>query len=78
MVGRLARASVRYRYMYVYRYVFCISVADDSVSEDYRGARLAERFRRRAEIVAPDEYNPRRLMDKAWKKDQSAHEGEVA
>ena len=38
-------------------------------------ARLAERFRRRAECDAPeapvlhDQYNPRRLMDTAWKTD---------
>ena len=50
------------------------SIIPSSPNEiDYRKgsyARLAERFRRRAEIVAPDEYNPRKLMDKAWKKDQ--------
>ena len=37
---------------------------------DYRKgsyARLAELYRRRAEEVAPDEYNPRKLMDRMWK-----------
>ena len=40
-----------------------------SIEAERKGsyARLPERYRRRGETVAPDQYNPRKLMDVEWK-----------